>query len=158
MTTSIEIAQPEDAAEILQLQKLAFHQEAVLHNDFNIPPLQQDLQSVRNEFLTNTFYKLCTGGQILASARVRILDSGMLWIGRVIVHPDVQRTGLGSRLMDRIEQDHRGVIGYELFTAEKSIHNIRFYERLGYRLVRRYRDPQHKDIMLVKMEKRNPGS
>ena len=44
--------------------------------------------------------------------------------------------GLGTRLLGAIEQHFSGIT-YELFTGSRSVHNIRLYERHGYREVRR---------------------
>ena len=39
-----------DLGTILQLQKDGFRSEAEMYNDFTIPPLQQDLESLENEY------------------------------------------------------------------------------------------------------------
>ena len=53
-------------------------------------------------------------------------------IGRLIVHPDYQRQGLGTRLMNEIESQFPNAQRYTLFTGHKSDGNIRLYQRLGY--------------------------
>ena len=40
----------DDAGEILSVQKLAFLSEAELLDNFNIPPLQQTLESIKADF------------------------------------------------------------------------------------------------------------
>lgn len=42
----IEVAQKEDLHAILKLQKESYLSEAILHNEFNIPPLTQTYESI----------------------------------------------------------------------------------------------------------------
>jgi len=51
------------------------------------------------------------------------------------VHPDHRGRGLGSRLLDAIEQAFPGM-PYELFTGDRSRFNIDMYLRHGYRIIR----------------------
>ncbi|GAM10909.1 putative acetyltransferase [Geobacter sp. OR-1] len=140
-----------DAAEILALQKLAYQSEAVIYNDWSIPPLTQTLADIEQEFAVMTILKLSNdSGKIIGSVR-GALRGDTCEIGRLIVHPDSQGQGLGSRLMAAVEAEFPTVARYELFTGSKSVGNIRLYERLGYRTFRTERlSPQ---VELVFMEK-----
>lgn len=62
-------------------------------------------------------------------------------IGQFGVEPGLQGTGIGSRLMDRVEERARELGAAELAgdTAEPAEHLHRFYARRGYRLVGRTR-------------------
>lgn len=148
-------ANPADAEAILEIQKLAFHSEALLHNNFNIPPLRQDIASLIEDFRTYTFYKVLIGHKLIGAAKTRMLENQVLWIGRVVVHPDYQRKGVGTQLMKYIESSCPMAREFELFTAEKSTHNLLFYKQLGYRIQGKFAEPEHEDIVLVKLTKRN---
>jgi ribosomal protein S18 acetylase RimI-like enzyme len=152
---TISRAQNNDAQSILEVQKLAFRSEAELHNNFNIPPLTQTAESIREDFNTYEFYKLMVNNRITGALKIRLIENEMLWIGRLIVHPEFQKRGYGKALMHYIEEKYNNVAGYELFTARKSERNIRFYEGLGYQIVGEYTEPGHSDIILVKMMKKN---
>jgi len=128
-------AETRDAEAILTLQKLAYQSEAVLNNDFTIPPLTQTLASITADFERQVFLKAIADGSIVGSVRA-YQEEGTCYIGRLIVHPDYQGQGIGSRLVQRIEQEFGGADRYELFTGQKSTRNIRFYERRSYRLFR----------------------
>jgi len=133
---SIVQANREDAAEILALQKIAYQSEAQLNDDWTIPPLTQTLSEVQMEFKTKVFLKAVYKDSIVGSVRA-FLDSGTCLIGRLIVFPDYQRHGIGTLLMERIETIFSHAERFELFTGAKSIGNIRFYQRLGYREYRK---------------------
>ncbi len=144
-------AEPKDAALILALQKAAYQTEAKLNDDWTIPPLTQTLPEIEAEFETRTFLKAVDGDKIIGSVRA-ILDSGTCRIGRLMVFPEYQGKGLGTRLMGKIEAAFPDARRFELFTGTKSVHNIRLYKRLGYRECREM-DISPK-VRLVFMEKR----
>jgi ribosomal protein S18 acetylase RimI-like enzyme len=127
----IDKANLEDLQEILDLQYLAYQSEAKLFNSPNIPPLTQTLKEVETEFETAVFLKLVNeDGHIVASVRA-YSDDGTLHIGKLMVHPDLQGQGIGTKLLREIENTcpHKR---YELFTSTKSERNIKLYERMGY--------------------------
>ncbi|HVO67823.1 MAG TPA: GNAT family N-acetyltransferase [Syntrophales bacterium] len=139
-----------DAAEILELQKLAYQSEALLYADWSIPPLTQTLKEIEKEFGEMTFLKACDSGRLIGSVRAS-LRGGTCHIGRLIVRPEYRRRGVGMRLMSAIEAEFPSAKRFELFTGVKSIDNIRLYERLGYQISRTDRlSPQ---VELVFMEK-----
>ena len=57
--------------------------------------------------------------------------------GQFAVDPELQNRGLGSRMMDRVEDlaCERGAPELALDTAERAQHLIHYYERRGYRRV-----------------------
>jgi GNAT superfamily N-acetyltransferase len=149
--TRIIAAELSDALQILELQKLAYQSEAVLYNDFSIPPLTQTLEEIQNEFSNQIFLVIKPEHQIIASVRVR-LEQENAFVGRLIVHPEHQRQGLGSRLMQELERWCQNVARFELFTGHKSTHNLRLYEKLGYQEFKRQVVNDH--LQLVYLEKR----
>lgn len=119
-----------DAQEILELQKLAFALEARRYNNFDIPPLQQTIEELENQFRDHVILKAVSNGRIIGTVRAHEKDD-TCFIGRLAVHPDVQNNGIGTALMEYIEgcfMSRR----YELFAGSKSDNVIRLYEKLGY--------------------------
>ncbi|MDL2289422.1 GNAT family N-acetyltransferase [Clostridia bacterium OttesenSCG-928-F22] len=129
----IRRADKEDLHNILSLQYLAYQSEARLLNNPDIPPLKQTLDEVAAEFDNGIILKALTEeNTIIGSVRAYSKD-GTLYIGKLIVHPDFQGQGIGTKLLCEIEQicPHKR---YELFTSSKSSRNILLYERLGYHI------------------------
>jgi len=139
-----------DLVQILDLQYLAYQTEAVLNNDFSIPPLTQTIDDLRLEYETCIFLKaVCSKGNIIGSVRAHI-DNDTAYIGRLIVCPEMQGQGIGTKLLLAIEQECQ-TARYELFTSDKSIRNLRLYEYLGYVKFREQAIPN--GLALVYMEK-----
>ena len=120
-----------DLPAILSLQYLAYQSEAILLQNFSIPPLIQTLADLEAEFESGIILKAVEGREIVGSVRAR-QENGTAHIGKLIVHPARQGKGIGTQLLHAIEQAAPSS-RYELFTSSKSERNIRLYERAGYR-------------------------
>lgn len=122
----------EELPEILALQYLAYQSEAKLCNCSKIPPLTQTLKDLQQEFVLGVFLKAVDAqGVIVGSVRAYV-EQGTLYIGKLMVKPELQGQGIGSRLLAEIEKIMPQP-RYELFTSGKSLQNIKLYERLGYK-------------------------
>lgn len=124
-------AQECDLQVILDLQYLAYQSEATLLGNPKIPPLTQTLNEVKEEFKKGVILKAVGDDKkILGSVRAYSQEN-TLYIGKLLVHPNKQRQGIGSKLLTSIEQlfPHQR---YELFTSAKSSKNITLYMSLGY--------------------------
>jgi phosphoribosylanthranilate isomerase len=148
----IEVASREDLPGILALQKLAYYSEAELNRDFNIPPLTQTSVQIEEEFAGKLFLVAKFDGRLVGSVRAELRDDAC-YIGRLIVHPDFQNQGLGSKLMNAIEKRFESAKRYELFTSERSTRNIYLYQKLGYQIFDHKRLDER--VNLVYLEKRN---
>ncbi len=131
----IEIAKIEDLEEILTLQKKSYQSEAALYDDYSIPPLTQTLEGIKEDYAKMVILKAVENGKIIGSVRA-FEEDGVCNIGRLIVHPTHQNKGIGKMLMNAIEDSFRDCMKFSLFTGNKSLKNISFYTKLGYRLVK----------------------
>ena len=129
----IEKACKEDLREILKLQYLAYQSEAKLFNSQAIPPLTQTLEDVQHEYEKGIILKATDeAGSIIGSVRA-YCENGTVYIGKLMVHPDHQGKGIGTKLLIAIEACYTNV-RYELFTSTRSQKNIHMYEHLGYKI------------------------
>jgi ribosomal protein S18 acetylase RimI-like enzyme len=154
LTIDIRDASESDATEILEIQKLAFHKQGILYNDFALPPLVQTVDELLEDCKTYLFLKATHEGKIVGSVRGRA-EGETCFISRLNVHPDYQNRGIGKRLMHAIENKFSGARRYELFTGEKSGKNLALYGKLGYSEYRKKQ--QSANVMLICMEKRKEG-
>jgi ribosomal protein S18 acetylase RimI-like enzyme len=129
--TVISVASIDDAEAILALQKLAYESEARFYCDWSLPPLTQTLEELREQFATTLVLKATLEGRIVGSVRAQVAD-GLCHIGRLIVHPELQGRGIGSRLLREIEGRFPDAVRFALFTGSKSEATLRLYQRHGY--------------------------
>ncbi len=148
---SIQQTEMRDLEDILALQKLAYQSEAQLNNDFTIPPLTQTLDEIRAEFGRALFLKVIQDDRLIGSVRAYEKD-GTCYIGRLIIHPEYQNQGIGSRLLLTIESQFNSQ-RYELFTSQRSERNLYLYIKLGYREFKKVK-PNEK-VTLIFLEKLN---
>lgn len=129
---------PDDAGEVLTLQRAAFVQEALIYRSVDMPPLTQTLDEVRAELEENLGCVALDGPRMVGVVRAR-RDGDLLLIGRIAIAPDQQGRGIGTTLLDAVETRGRdaGATEAELFTGSLSEANLRLYEREGYRETQR---------------------
>ncbi len=147
---SIERATIDDAQEILALQKLAYTSEAEIYDDFTISPLHQTLEEIEAEFADQRFLKFCEKGRIAGSVRAYVKE-GICFIGKLIVQPECQNKGIGTKLLEEIENAFDHVDRYELFTGHKSERNLYLYKKNGYKIFRSQKLTE--DLTIIFMEK-----
>lgn len=88
----------EDLQEILRLQYLSYQSEADLFGSRDIPPLKQTLDEIISEFQEGIILKMLDDdGNIIGSVRAKE-DSGTVYTGKLMVHPQHRRQGYGAKL------------------------------------------------------------
>ena len=151
--TSVEITKASfaDLKTILVLQKQAFLSEADIYNDFDIsPPLLQTLEELTKEFSESIILKAVLGDFIVGSVRGFQVDK-TVFIKRLIVNPNYQNQGIGTKLMKSIEDSFKNNKRYELFTGQKSKRNLHLYQKIGYKEFKLI--PIHENLNMIYLEK-----
>ncbi|WP_225799540.1 GNAT family N-acetyltransferase [Streptomyces sp. NK15101] len=143
LSVTISAADAQDAEHILKLQYLCYQSEAELYGDWSIEPLTQSLDALRAELAEGHGLVARLGDEVVASVRARLDEDGTVRIAKLIVHPRMQRHGLGSRLLDGIERHFADATAgapasakrFRLFTGHRSEGNLRLYRSKGYEQV-----------------------
>ncbi|MEU6659366.1 GNAT family N-acetyltransferase [Streptomyces sp. NPDC046821] len=135
MSVIIAAATEQDAEKILKLQYLCYQSEAELYGDYSIEPLTEPLDSVKAELAGGTVLVARLGEEVVAAVRGSVDADGTARIGKLVVHPRMQRHGLGGRLLIAVEAK-LGATGaakrFQLFSGHRSEHNLRLYRKHGY--------------------------
>jgi len=141
---------PEDAGEVLTVQRAAFVSEALIYGTADMPPLVQTLEELEAELRDADGWVARIDGRLVGAIRTRE-ESDLLLIGRIAIAPDQQGSGIGRALLEAAES-HSGAAEAELFTGSLSEANIRLYEHCGY--VETQRVDQGEGIQEVFLRKR----
>ena len=148
---AIKRALKTDLPDILLLQRLAFQEIADRYNDQKISPLVQTQSEILQEFTKRTFLKAIFEGKIIGSVRAH-QEGDTCYVGRLIVHPHYQNQGIGTILMDEIENLFLNVKRFEIFTGERDNKNIYLYQKRGYNTFKS--ENINEKLTLLFMEKR----
>jgi len=147
---TIDPISPDDAGEIMTVQRAAFVSEALIYGDADMPPLTQTLEQVRAEIAENSGWVARVDSRLVGVIRA-VQDGDLLLIGRIAIAPDMQGEGIGRALLEATEKASSANEA-ELFTGSLSEANIRLYESCGY--VETHRVPQGDGIEQVFLRKR----
>ncbi len=145
--TPIVRATPGDAGEILTLQRACWLQEAQANDTLDIPALNESLDDVRASLDEWDTWVVRRAGRLVGAVRGKV--DGDVWdIGRVMVAPDLQGSGLGRTLLAHIEAvAPAGPSTYQLFTGARSVRNQKLYKSAGFRLRRDLPAPPHTVVL-----------
>ena len=149
-TLTIVPAELADAAAILALQKIAFEPEARASQLWEIPPLQETVEGIREHMRMATVLKAVDGERLLGSVRGIVTGSACL-VRVLMVAPEAQCRGLGARLLRAIEDAHPDATRFDLTTNMVMVGNVRFYLSHGYEVVEQVQHAQ--TIRLAVMRK-----
>jgi GNAT superfamily N-acetyltransferase len=87
-------------------------------------------------FKRQVFIKAVKNDIIVGSVRV-YPEKETSFIGRLIVEPDHKNYGIGTILMQSIEEYFTSADRYELFTCHQSVRNLYLYQKIGHREFKR---------------------
>ncbi|WP_326638477.1 GNAT family N-acetyltransferase [Streptosporangium sp. NBC_01755] len=147
----IEWAEPEDAGEILTVQRAAYVGEAQLYGDPFIAPLVESAGQVRRAVETAIVLVARDRSRIVGAVRGRMSGTTCL-VGRLVVAPDRQGAGIGGALLAALHDEAAAALAFDLFTGHLSEGNLRLYRRHGYRETRRERMSDHLTLVHMRRE------
>jgi ribosomal protein S18 acetylase RimI-like enzyme len=140
---------PENAGEVLTVQRAAFVAEARLYGTAEIPPLVETLDQLRHELATTVTMGAWRGSRLVGAARLT-LDGPIGWISRVAVAPDQQGQGIGSGLLATLEAAAPPQVRrFQLAAGHASTDNLAMYERRGYNEVSRRVDAAGVELVVM---------
>ncbi|MEU9833245.1 GNAT family N-acetyltransferase [Streptosporangium sp. NPDC048047] len=124
---------PDDAPEVLVLQRCCWVEEAVANDTLAIPALEESLDEVRAWLAGWQAAGLWRDGRLLGMVRARRMEDD--WhVGRLGVAPDLRGQGVGRWLLREAETAaDAGCRRVVLSTGARSLRNLSFYHAQGYR-------------------------
>ncbi|MFC7505677.1 GNAT family N-acetyltransferase [Nocardioides sp. CPCC 206347] len=97
--------------------------------------MHESLEDVRTWLGEWDTWVVRRAGRLVGAVRGRLEDGSSWDIGRIMVAPDLQGSGLGRVLLDHIQAVAPArATSYVLFTGADSVRNQRMYKKAGFRL------------------------
>ena len=140
---------PGAVGELLTLQRAAYVSEAQLYDDVRLPALVQTPDELADELAQSSCLAALAGSRLVGAVRTRE-RGGVLHVGRLVVAPDLQGRGIGTRLLLAAERSTT-LPRAALFTGARSTANLRLYRRHGY--AETAREPVRPGLELVHLTK-----
>jgi ribosomal protein S18 acetylase RimI-like enzyme len=119
------------ARRALEIQRLAYRIEADLIGFEGIPPLHESLEELRAS--KESFLGYFVDEQLAAFVSYEIANS-VLDIGRLVVHPDYFRRGIGQTLIRSLDET-AGIKRIIVSTGALNFPARKLYENLGFSLI-----------------------
>jgi tRNA (guanine37-N1)-methyltransferase len=134
----IERASRADAGEIVTVQRAAFVSEALANQTLQLPAFTQTVDEVEAGLADSVVLVARKRDRLIGSVLGHLTDEGEWYIGRLVVAPDQQGRGIGSRLLRSIEADAPAECTIISLVTGAAGPNIAFYTRHGYRVTREH--------------------
>jgi tRNA (guanine37-N1)-methyltransferase len=132
-------AQPADAEELTVLQRACWASEAIANESISMLRfMSESADEKRRSFEEWQTWVVRAGGRLVGSVRARVSPEvdGQWEIGRLMVAPDLQGSGIGRALLEYAEAAApAGTSRFWVNTGSRSTANLRRYRRAGYRVV-----------------------
>ncbi|MFJ7825706.1 GNAT family N-acetyltransferase [Psychrobacillus sp. NPDC096623] len=138
---TIEKATITDAEKLTEIKKRTFDeelkkwlptQENVI--DYNIqPPGYSSIEMTKYMIRELEYFKVLQDKEIVGGIIITISGISYGRIDRIFIDPNYQGKGIGSRVINLIENEFPNVRTWDLETSGRQINNHYFYEKMGYR-------------------------
>jgi GNAT superfamily N-acetyltransferase len=142
MDLTFRAARPGEIIEVIRVIRAAFTPYVrALGRDFpaeGSPQFAERWAQVTAELERGDIFVALEDGRIVGAARTKPQEKD-LYIDQLAVDPARQGTGVGSWMLQRIDEvaRTRHLGGLSLNTAEMAVANVRLYQRHGFEIVRR---------------------
>lgn len=133
MIKQLNIRDDKTAGQIVDLQKKAYVMEAELIGFYDIPPLKDMVDDIKN--CDEIFYGYYEE-DVLAGLISYKLEEDILDIYRVAVRPEYFRRGIARQLIEFIQTNNKGIRKTIVSTGLKNQPAVSLYLKLGFEKIR----------------------
>jgi GNAT superfamily N-acetyltransferase len=150
-------ALPGDGEALLIVQRRAFAPAAERYGREDLPPLVETAEHVEADIREQVVLKAVDDmGDVVGAVRGELRDL-CVYVGRLVVDPGVQRSGIATSLMLALEERFPDIPCFELFTGGMNEPGMGLYLKLGYSEVRRERIDERLEIVFLRKTREPVG-
>jgi GNAT superfamily N-acetyltransferase len=150
---SVTPAAPGDSGVLLTVQRRAFGPAAERYGRDDLPPLIETPEQVEADIRDHVVLKAVDPeGGVVGAVRGE-LRGECVYVGRLVVDPARQRSGVATRLMVALEECFPDAECFELFTGGMNEPGMGLYMKLGYSESRRERIDERLELVFMRKER-----
>lgn len=125
----VDITNPIVAEKVLNIQIQSYSVEAKIINFYEIPPLKDTIETLKET--EETFFGYYLNGELCGVISIKI-EKGIIDIHRLMVHPEHFNKGIASRLLSFIEENKEDCEMIIVATGTKNEPAVNFYLKNGF--------------------------
>ena len=133
MKLTITKTKAHEAPILLKIQQQAFAEDLKKYQDHETNPANEPIERLASKIELFFHYTIWYGYEIIGGIDIRDLKQNRYRLNRIFLANDYQNKGLGSRIMQLIENEFPSAIEWHLDTPHLNTRNHYFYEKLGYK-------------------------
>ncbi|MEC0370824.1 GNAT family N-acetyltransferase [Paenibacillus chibensis] len=131
MITKLSLQDDDMLDQIWRLQHIAYRLEAEIIGFYDIPPLLDTHETLKN--CGEDFYGcLDDEGELLGAVATKSEAPGSLTLMRMMVHPDHFRQGIAGKLIQHVLDDHPELPLFIVSTGVKNEPAVALYHKYGF--------------------------
>ncbi len=123
----VEKVEFSDLEEVLAFQRLICDDVGI----DGVMSIRQTYKEIVNDFERQEIFKIVVDAEIVGCIRAQC-DGEVCYVGRLCVHPDFRKQGIGTMLVMGVETKFCHSKRYESFTKVDNKKMIDLYSKLGY--------------------------
>lgn len=135
MDVVFELAKPEDAIEIYEVQKLAYREQLEMYKDCETDPAVEGIDWILFKIKHHIYYKIICDGKIIGEVDIYQHKRSPLHyeMNGIFIHPDYQNRGIGEKAIRFVENEFKEAKVWTTWIPHKIEKNHYFYGKVGYR-------------------------
>lgn len=132
MTLMLKKSNQQEAAILLAIQKQAFQADLLTYQDVTSSPVNEPIERLQYKLAHFKHFTIWFDEKIIGGIDIRKLPNNHYRLNRIFIADALQNKGLGSQIMQLIEDEFPDAHSWSLDTPHLNTRNHHFYEKLGY--------------------------
>lgn len=138
---NLVIASPEDAVELLELQKKAFKKYSDKYGDFDSNPYHMNEKRIlfNINYRYGKYYKILDNenGELIGGIFWFLIDEqdSVVKIAQFYLKEEYRSLGLGKEVLSGVFKEYPRVKKWYVDTIFEEEYNVRFYQQLGFEII-----------------------
>lgn len=132
MTLMLKKSTQSEAPILLEIQQQAFEADLRMYEDITSSPVNEPLDRLQYKIQHYEHFTIWHNTEIIGGIDIRKLPNNHYRLNRIFIADAYQNNGLGTQIMQLIENAFPDARSWTLDTPHLNTRNHHFYEKLGY--------------------------